>query len=698
MGRASKGKASYRALTYLLAFGLAIAVPLLLVLGALLYRSALVEREQLEQRVYRVLGSLVDDLEHDFDQHLIILNTLATSHSLPAERWEDFYHQAKAALQGRLGLVLTDATGRQLVNTFLPYGQAPALTGDPETIRRIAQTKRPVISNLFFGRASKTWVFNVSIPIVRNDEVRHVMSLALSVDDLQKRLERQSLDPEWVIMIWDANGAILARSRDGARHVGTIVPGRLRDQGQRAIVRTANLGGIDAWHATARSESSGWGVSVNVPYRTIGERMRGSLVLWGAAAIVAITVALALGLFFARQITTSLSVASDAAIAFGHGQRVEVARSGLKEADEFLNTLDRAQRELEDRSSALQRAEEQFRLAVQAAPTGMILVTPEGKIVSVNEHAEKLFGYDGNELIGQNVEMLVPDRFRNMHPAHRIIYAANPVTRSMGSGRDVFARRKDGFEMPVEIGLSSIATSQGALVLAAIVDITDRKKAEESQRLVIRELQHRTQNLLTVVQTVANRSIDEAKTFAEAKYVLSGRLKALATAYAELADAQWEGAQLQAIIERQVGALSQRIHVSGCDVFVTPSAAQQFALIIHELATNALKYGSLSTTAGKVFIEGKTERVDGGGTFSFGWREAGGPVVSAPSRKGFGSVILFDAASHFAENVGANFVPMGLEYHLRFSLGAIEAKPISDPGRKRHSSGGRPLVAAEERT
>jgi two-component sensor histidine kinase len=228
------------------------------------------------------------------------------------------------------------------------------------------------------------------------------------------------------------------------------------------------------------------------------------------------------------------------------------------------------------------------------------------------------------------------------------------------------------------------------MVLAAIANITDRKKLEESQQLVIRELQHRTQNLLTVVQTITNRSIDEAKTFAEAKFVLGGRLKALASAYATLADSRWEGAQLLAIIDKQIGALSQRIRVTGCDLFITPAAAQQFAMIIHELATNALKYGSLSTPIGSVSIDGKSERADGDGSFSFTWTETGGPAVSPPRRKGFGSVILFDAAEHFAESTIANFLPTGLNYHLRFRLSTIEAKPASGAGREQHG-----LVAVE---
>jgi two-component sensor histidine kinase len=122
------------------------------------------------------------------------------------------------------------------------------------------------------------------------------------------------------------------------------------------------------------------------------------------------------------------------------------------------------------------------------------------------------------------------------------------------------------------------------------------------------------------------------------------------------------------------------VDIAGCAIVVSPSAAQQFALIIHELATNALKYGALSAPDGRVSIEGKIVRVDGSGTFSFVWRETGGPPVTRPTRKGFGSVILLDLARQFGENAVLDYAPQGLRYEVQLQLGAIEAsKPLAKP-------------------
>ena len=138
------------------------------------------------------------------------------------------------------------------------------------------------------------------------------------------------------------------------------------------------------------------------------------------------------------------------------------------------------------------RAEERFRLAVEALPNAIVMVNDQGRIVLVNALTERLFGYDRDELIGQSVDILVPQRFRATHPDHRMAFFAAPQTRAMGAGRDLFARRKDGSEFQVEIGLNPIHTSEGTLVLTAIVDITERKRAESELQRNREELAHVT--------------------------------------------------------------------------------------------------------------------------------------------------------------------------------------------------------------
>ena len=125
------------------------------------------------------------------------------------------------------------------------------------------------------------------------------------------------------------------------------------------------------------------------------------------------------------------------------------------------------------------QAEELFRLATEASTTGAVLVDEGGQIVLVNAHVEKLFGYRREELIGRPIEILVPDRFKRLHLGHRESFRVRPEARLIGAGRELFGRRKDGSEFPVEIGLNPIEAPQGRLVFASVVDISARKAAEE---------------------------------------------------------------------------------------------------------------------------------------------------------------------------------------------------------------------------
>ena len=128
------------------------------------------------------------------------------------------------------------------------------------------------------------------------------------------------------------------------------------------------------------------------------------------------------------------------------------------------------------------QAEEKFYSAIQAAPNGMLMVDGEGKIELVNSKIVEMFGYQAAELIGQPIEMLVPERLRHKHIEHRAGFTLNLQTRSMGARRELYGRRKDGSDVAVEIGLNPLATNEGSMVIASVIDITERKKAELAMR------------------------------------------------------------------------------------------------------------------------------------------------------------------------------------------------------------------------
>ena len=227
------------------------------------------------------------------------------------------------------------------------------------------------------------------------------------------------------------------------------------------------------------------------------------------------------------------------------------------------------------------------------------------------------------------------------------------------------------------VAMFAVVASINVALVSGLVAVLLRH--EDRQLLLFRELQHRSQNLFAVIEAIASRTLIEGQTIAKAKEVFAGRLNALARTHSMLANNAFLGAPLKEIVAQELTSFSDQVTVTGCDIAVNTRAAESFALIIHELATNAVKYGALSTRQGRVAIQCSIDGANGSGQFRFEWRESGGPPVSPPARKGFGSTILFEVAKQFSQDVQAKFSPEGFTYQLRSLLAGIEAPRAESP-------------------
>jgi two-component system CheB/CheR fusion protein len=207
-------------------------------------------------------------------------------------------------------------------------------------------------------------------------------------------------------------------------------------------------------------------------------------------------------------------------------------------------------------------------------------------------------------------------------------------------------QRKDGSVFPCAITKSVIRDTKGhALGFSSIVrDITDRREWEERQRLMARELVHRVKNSFAVIQSIVRqtqRSTPDPQSFAQA---INGRLAAMAASHDLLTDRHWRGAGLRELVAGQLAPFSEggerRIRVAGPDALLDTSLAVPLGLALHELATNAAKYGALSRPGGHVDLSWTVERRGRTDYLNLAWRETGGPPVTAPTRRGFGTSLI----------------------------------------------------------
>jgi two-component sensor histidine kinase len=202
-------------------------------------------------------------------------------------------------------------------------------------------------------------------------------------------------------------------------------------------------------------------------------------------------------------------------------------------------------------------------------------------------------------------------------------------------------------------------------------EVHERKQAEERLLTLVQELTHRVKNLLSVFQSITSRTLTGGRSLEEAHEVLIGRLQSLGHAHELLTDASWQGADLRDVVMAEIAGFSERVRISGPPVALGPSGVQTFALIVHELCTNAAKYGALSNAKGEVLADWSIGGSGPGAYMDFSWQERGGPAVEPATHHGFGLSLINAMGSTPTEEPVIHFAPGGFVCRMRVPLNTI---------------------------
>jgi PAS domain S-box-containing protein len=277
---------------------------------------------------------------------------------------------------------------------------------------------------------------------------------------------------------------------------------------------------------------------------------------------------------------------------------------------------------------------------VASSEDAIISKTMEGRVTSWNAAATRLFGYEADEMIGQPIIRIIPPDL--LHEEKRIIAQLHRGERI--DHYETVRVAKDGSRVEISLSVSPLRDKTGKIVGASKVarDISERRRAEELQRLLIEELNHRVKNTLATVQAIATQSLSHARSPDEFVPGFSGRVQALSRAHDLLTRANLEGADVMELVRDQVlyGSVDdRRVTCFGPKLTLDAQTAVHLGLVLHELATNARKYGALSVPQGRLSVTWEI-RTNGGQSLLIAWKESGGPQVVAPRQRGFGSALI----------------------------------------------------------
>lgn len=346
-----------------------------------------------------------------------------------------------------------------------------------------------------------------------------------------------------------------------------------------------------------------------------------------------------------------------------HGDRYENTLVSILDISRHRALL-RSYEDLTVKSRMLLANETAERLAaiVESSDDAIISKDLEGRIMSWNSGAARIFGYTADEIIGQPVTILMPPERRDEEPGILARIRAGERIEHYETVR----QRKDGSLLDISLTVSPIRDMQGNVVGASKIarDITQRKRAEKHRELLIGELSHRVKNTLATVLSIERLSLVSGYEEDPGRETFRARILALAHAHTRLAESSWLSASLSDLIADEllpyIVPEQNNVTLAGQPVMLNPRCALSISLAFHELATNAAKYGSLSSSQGRVEVSWQVR--PGDGVLEIEWNEAGGPPVIPPRRIGFGRMLLEQAlGQEIGSTVTMEFPAEGLK-------------------------------------
>jgi two-component sensor histidine kinase/PAS domain-containing protein len=628
---------------------------------------------QLNQ-VQKDLMSEASTLSANVDRQIIgeieRLQALAASPSLRQGDFAEFQRQAEAALALlQIGnIVLIDRNMQELVNTWVPFGTRLGKAAVSESlVERSFRTGKPQVASLFIGSVTKRLMFGIFVPVQIDGENRYVLGRSQDHHALARLVSVNEPPTGWHAVVSDAAHHIIARSQQEDGFIGKeLPPVQWHRAGSGGAFEIINSERRPSLEVSVRSELTGWETAVWAPKALLEAPVRALWRTIGATALLAIALVVGLALWLGRIIARSVGHAARAAIALGEGGQVVLSGTPVAEVDTLMAELRRTAAKRQVADDLLHKSKGRLQLALDAAQLGWWQYDPLHGVFSADTRSKEIFGVTaGATPIEEIMKRVHPDDSKGFWVACEMAFdPADPKPHAI----ELRLMRENAEVRWIEVHwLAHFEDARGerafASVIGTVADITERKEREEQVQLLMREVNHRAKNMLSVVDAIAHQTAsrnpdDFIKRFSE-------RIQSLSANQDLLVRSDWAGVDIEDLTCAQLAhfadLIGSRIVVDGPKLRLKPASAQAIGLALHELATNAGKYGALSTDGGRVDI---CWRINSD-TLSMSWTERDGPSVSAPKRCGFGTMVMEAMAERSVDGrVDLCYTPSGLTWRL----------------------------------
>lgn len=530
---------------YLVVMTTVITLPLIMFVGYLMLKLEADERGDLQREAVEDARAVSRNIDRRLQEMATSLNLLSQFPELENGDLSAFHNRVSESLRKQgLYVIIATADGMQRLNSRVAFGQPLVTVHQDIHLGDVIAGARTAVSNIFFGKTSKEWVFNVMRPLPRAlSAAGDVLIMTQNAGDLRGLISTEGLPPGWSVAVLDGNDMVVASSAPNANPTGTAFGNTHATSQMRSF-----SGSFEDDHGIiyAYAQLPGWSWKS---------------VIWGPA----------------------------------------------------------------DNSHSA-------------------LVSTWRKMM-IGSFVLLLIAIAGAYLVG-----------RQMRGSIRELVE---LARRMGEGEIV---------PPIDTKIREANQVAVALSNASF----DRSQAEDRTHLILHELVHRSKNMLTLVQAMMRQLARENTTIPEFQKAVDHRLRGLGMSITALSEVQWQGLPIRRLVETHIsvfGNVADQVKVSGGDFMLSPEAAQNLGLVLHELTTNSIKYGALSTKSAHVDLSWTPHQDGAHDMLTITWNEVGGPAAVAPTRSGFGTTIIKrHAESSFSANITMDYAQTGFRWTLTAPL------------------------------